>query len=141
MSVLAIDYGDRRIGLAVSNELRIVAAGLPTLRNQSEQQVLDDIGRLMEEREVREVVIGLPRNMDGTLGPQAQKVMAFAERVKALGKPVHFMDERLTSARARRVLAEAGLSPAKQRGRVDRMAAQFILQAWLDAARNPGRDP
>jgi len=137
LRVLGIDYGDRRIGLAASDSMGLVAGGLPTLSNRSEQQVLEDLRRIAEEREVKAIVVGLPRNRNGTLGPQAKKVMHFAEGLKTLGRPVHFVDERLTTARAKRVMKDAGLSRTKQRKKLDRMAAQFILQAWLDAAGNP----
>jgi len=136
MRILGIDYGDRRIGLAISDPMGIIAHGLPTLKNASEEQVLREIGAIIREREVEEIVLGLPRNMNDTLGPQAQKVMKFAEKLTPLGKPVHLADERLTSERARRVMDEAGFSFARQRRSVDRMAAQFILQTYLDARRS-----
>ena len=133
MRILGIDYGDRRIGLAVSDPLHLIAGGLETLTNTSEEQVLDYLRCLVVEREVSEIVVGLPRNMDGSLGPQAQKVMRFAEKLETLGKPVHLADERLTTERAQRVMTDAGLSWQKRRKKVDRMAAQFILQGHLDA--------
>ena len=136
MSVLAIDYGERRIGLAASDRLGLAAHGLPTIVNTSPEDVVVALRRIVEEREVEEIVVGLPLNMDGSEGPQAEKTRAFGETLKALGLPVHFIDERLTSERAERTMKEAGLSFAKRRKRVDRMAAQFILRAYLDG---PGR--
>ena len=132
MRILGIDYGDRRIGLAVSDELGLVAHGLPTLTNDSAPQVLDAIRRLTAERDVQSIVLGLPRNMDGSIGPQARKVIAFAESLKSVGLAVHLVDERLTTERARRAMQEAGLKRSKHRTKIDRMAAQFILQAYLD---------
>jgi len=135
LRILGIDYGERRIGLAISDELGIAAHGLPTLRNTAEADVLEALRRLIEERGVEEIVVGLPRNMDGSLGPQANQAMRFAETLKPLGRKVHLLDERLTTERARRTLSDAGISRDEQRRRVDRMAAQFILQAHLDSSR------
>ena len=132
MRALGIDYGDRRIGLAVSDPRGIVAHGLPTIENISLEETMAVLRDIVAEREVDDIVVGLPLNMDGSEGEQAQKVRAFAAAVAVLGKPVHFVDERLTSERAERVMKEAGLSYAKRRKRIDRLAAQFILQAFLD---------
>ena len=133
MRILGIDYGGTRIGLATSDALGMMAHGLPTLRNTSDADVLKAIQAIIEEREVKEIVIGLPRNMNDTLGPQAEKTMQFGDKLKtAFGLPVHYVDERLTSERAKRLMVEAGYSFSKQRKNVDRIAAQFILQAYLD---------
>lgn len=137
MRILGIDYGDRRIGLAVSDPGAIIARGLPTLKNEGEAEVLEAIRRLVAEHEIAEIVVGLPRNMDDSLGPQAQKTMRFAEQLKVLGCPIHLVDERLTTAQATRVMTEAGLSREQQHRRVDRVAAQFILQIHLDSSRRP----
>ena len=118
----------------------MIAHGLPTLKNESEEQALTAIGALVREREVEAIALGLPRNMNDTLGPQAQKVMQFAEKLAAFGKPVHLVDERLTTERARRAMDEAGFSFAKQKRNVDRMAAQFILQLYLDSSRSKAAD-
>ena len=83
MRILGIDYGDRRIGLAVSDPGGIIARGLPTLKNEGEAEALSAIRRLVEENEVAEIVVGLPRNMDDSLGPQARKAMRFAEGPKS----------------------------------------------------------
>lgn len=135
MRVLGIDYGERRIGLAVSDTLGLAAHGLPTLPNKSEEQVMDALRAIIEERGVEQVVVGLPRNMNGSLGRQAAIATRFAESLKPLGLPVHLVDERLTTEQAERVMTDAGLSRRKQRRNVDRMAAQFILQKFLDASR------
>ena len=140
MRVLGIDYGDRRIGLAVSDPGAIIARGLPTLKNEGETEVLAAIRRLVEEHEIGEIVVGLPRNMDDSIGPQAQKTMRFAEQLKVLGCKVHLVDERLTTEQARRAMTEAGLSREQQHRRVDRVAAQFILQIFLDSSRRPKLD-
>ena len=140
MRVLGIDYGGRRIGLALSDELGIAAHGLPTLQNTSEAEVVEALRVIIAERKAEEVVLGLPRNMDGSLGPQAQKVLRFAEALKPLGLPAHFVDERLTTEHARRSMTEAGLSWQKQRPRLDRAAAQIILQIYLDSAKRGQRE-
>ncbi len=140
MRILGIDYGDRRIGLAVSDPDAIIARGLPTLRNEGEAEVLAAIRRLVEEHEVAEIVVGLPRNMDDSIGPQAQKTMRFAEGLKVLGLKVHLVDERLTTEQAKRVMTEAGLSREQQHKRMDRVAAQLILQIYLDSSRRPKPD-
>ena len=140
MRILGIDYGDRRIGLAVSDPGAIIARGLPTLRNEGEAEVLAAIRRLVEEHEIAAIVVGLPRNMDDSIGHQAQKTMRFAEGLKVLGLPVHLVDERLTTEQAKRAMTEAGLSRAKQQSRMDRVAAQLILQIYLDSSRKPRPD-
>ena len=140
MRVLGVDYGARRIGLAISDALGLAAHGLPTLAHRSEEQVLDAVRTLIEEREVERIVVGLPRNMDGSLGPQAEKVMGFARKLEGLGRPVEFADERLTTERAERVMKDAGLTRAQRRKRVDRMAAKFILQLHLDTASREQRE-
>ena len=103
--------------------------------SEGEAEVLAAIRRLVEEHEIAEIVVGLPRNMDDSLGPQAQKTMRFAEQLKVLGRKIHLVDERLTTEQARRAMIEAGLSREQQHRRVDRMAAQFILQIYLDSSR------
>jgi putative holliday junction resolvase len=138
--ILGIDYGDRRIGLAVSDPGAIIARGLPTLKNQGEAEVLAAIRKLVEEFEIAEIVVGLPRNMDDSLGPQAQKTMRFAEQLEVLGRKVHLVDERLTTEQARRAMTEAGLSREQQHHRVDRVAAQLILQIFLDSSRIPKQE-
>ena len=139
MRILGIDYGDRRIGLALSDPGAIIARGLSTLKNEGEAEVLAAIRRLVKEYGIAEIVVGLPRNMDDSVGPQARKAMRFAEGLKILGCAIHLVDERLTTEQARRTMAEAGLSRVQQHRRVDRVAAQLILQIYLDSART--REP
>jgi putative Holliday junction resolvase len=137
MRVLGIDYGDRRIGLAVSDPGAVIARGLPTLKNEGETEVLAALRRLVEEQDIAEIVVGLPRNMDDSLGPQAHKAMRFAEGLKVLGRKVHLVDERLTTAQARRAMTDAGLARGQRHRRMDRVAAQIILQIFLDSSRRP----
>lgn len=136
--ILAIDYGLKRVGFAVSDPLGLTAQPLATLVRQSEADLLDRIRSLIAEKEVSKIVVGLPINMNGTLGPKAEEAKRFAGQLSAaLGLPVELWDERLTSWQAEQYLSEAGLSPRKERrkGRVDRMAAQIMLQSYLDGHR------
>ena len=134
--ILGLDHGTKRIGLAVSDALGLAAHGLPTLSRAGMEVDLAAIAALVAEREIDEVVVGLPRNMDGSEGLQAKQARAFAARLReALGLPVSFEDERLTSERAQRALAEGGLTRGKRKQRVDRLAAQFILQQFLERRR------
>jgi putative holliday junction resolvase len=139
--VLALDLGDRRVGLALSDPLGLTAQGLPTLDRKGDAADIEALRLLCGEHEVERVVLGLPRNMDGSEGPRAQKSRAFGKRLRdALGLPVFLWDERLTSAEAERVLIAADVSRAKRKGVVDRLAAQLILQGYLEAGR-PEVDP
>jgi len=138
---LGIDHGEKRIGLAVSDALAIAAHGLPTLVRTTLAEDLAAIAAIVKQRDIHDVVLGLPRNMDGSLGPQARLVEAFAEKLKeALSLPVHFVDERLTTEQAERALIGAGVSRLKRRKHIDRMAAQFILQQFLDRRRVQGEE-
>jgi len=141
MRILGIDHGEKRIGLALSDPLGITAQGLPTLERRDEEADLAAIGDLISQHAVEDVVVGLPKNMDGTIGEQAERAMAFAEKLRArFGVAVHLIDERLTSVRAERVLREAEVSRKKMRGKSDRIAAQLILQAYLDRADKAASD-
>ena len=136
MAFLGIDYGDKRIGLAVSDELGIAAHGLETLVRTTLESDLQVIAAIVRERHVEAVAMGLPRNMDGSLGPQAKRVEEFAEKLKpAVGVPIHFVDERLTTERAHRAITEAGHTRKGRRERVDRIAAQFILTQFMAVRR------
>lgn len=133
-AALAIDLGDRTIGLAVSDALGITAQGLDTLERHGGHRDLDALRAVCEEREVGRIVVGLPRNMDGSEGPRAAKSRAFARGLsEALELPVFLWDERLTTAEAERLLIAADVSRAKRAKVVDRLAAQLILQGWLEA--------
>ena len=139
--VLAIDLGDKRVGLAVSDPLGITAQGLDTLQRRGDRVDIEALRATCAEREVASIVVGLPRNMDGSEGPRAQKSRAFARRLQeATGLPVFLWDERLSSAEAERVLIEADVSRQKRKLVIDRMAAQVILQGYLEAGRPQG-DP
>jgi putative Holliday junction resolvase len=132
--ILAMDLGTRRIGLAVSDELGWTAHGLPTLERVGPKKDMARLREIVAEYQVRKLIVGLPRNMDGSLGPQANLVLEFIELLKnKLKLDVIPWDERLTTRAAERVLIEADLSRAKRRKKVDQVAAVLILQGYLDS--------
>lgn len=133
MVILAIDYGDKRIGLAVSDPLGIAAHGLDTIEKKGDGAELDRIAEIVEERSVERIVVGLPLHMNGSEGEVARKVRGFVKSLKRRipDVTVELLDERLTSARAHRALSCEGVSMKERKKRVDRMAAQFILQRYL----------
>ena len=138
MRVLGLDVGSKTVGVAVSDPLGITAQGVTTLRRKSVKADVADVKRLAAEHEVSRVVVGLPLNMNGSEGPRAAASRAFGDAiVEATGLPVEYQDERLTTMAAERVLLEADLSRKKRREVIDQLAAQLILQVWLDA-RRPG---
>jgi len=132
--ILAIDYGSRRMGLAVSDPLGITAQGIETLQRKNKRADFGRLERTIREYQVREIVLGNPLRMSGEEGIQSQKVAEFAEELRQRFKlPVHLWDERLTSAEANRLLREAEVSTHKRAQAVDRMAAVLILQSFLQA--------
>lgn len=140
-AALGIDLGDRTIGLAVSDALGLTAQGLPTLERHGGKVDLEALRVICAEREIQRVVVGLPRNMDGSEGPRAAKSRAFARGLhEALSLPVFLWDERLTTAEAERLLIFADVSRRKRAEVIDKLAAQLILQGWLEAGR-PEVDP
>lgn len=130
---LGIDYGDARIGLAVSDELRMLAHPLETIQNTP--KALQRIKTVVSEKSVDVIVLGLPKNMDGTRGASAEKVETFATLIRAdhPGVRLVFWDERLTTVAAQRALHEAGRNAKNSRAVLDQVAAQMILQGWLDS--------
>ena len=134
---LGLDLGTRRIGVAVSDELGFTAQPLQTLEPKTEDEALAAIRSLLDRYGVREVVVGLPKNMNGTLGPAAEQALAFAKRLEEGGlAKVTMWDERLTSRAAERLLIEADVRRSKRKRAVDQMAAVLILQGFLDRSRH-----
>lgn len=134
MRILAIDHGDRRIGLAISDPLGIAAHGLPTLETDGQGGAIEAIGELVDEKDVERVVVGLPINMDGSEGPRSRKARGFAKKLRScVDVPVELVDERLSSAEAHRALSHEGVSMRERGERVDRMAAQVILRRYMRA--------
>jgi len=131
--VLGLDYGKRRIGIALSDPLGITAQPFTVLRNQK-KSVLEEMVSLIQEKNVETVVIGLPRHMSGQEGEEAIEVRTFGEMLAQKSTvAVYYIDERLTTVAAQRVLAESGMSGSKKRQAVDKLAAVLILQTWLDS--------
>ena len=137
--ILAIDFGSRRMGLAVSDLLGITAQGIDTLERKNKRSDFARLERVLREYQVQEIVLGNPLRMSGEEGRQSQKVAEFAEELrKKFQLPVHLFDERLTSAEANRLLREADVSIEKRAKAVDRMAAVLILQAFLQSRASAG---
>jgi putative Holliday junction resolvase len=134
MRIMGIDYGDRQIGVAVSDELFLTAQGVTTLRNSGDVRVLNDIAKLAGEYGVTELVVGLPKNMNGTIGPRGEIAEQFGRSLgEATGLPVKMWDERLTTMSAQRTLIEADVSRKKRKEVIDKMAAMLILQNYMDS--------
>jgi len=134
--VLGLDLGEKRIGVALSDALGLTAQGLMVLHRRDLDQDLAEVLAVARKHQVQEIVIGLPRHLDGRLGDGAVEVQDWVERLqKGLGVPVHTFDERLTTLQAERVLLEANVSRRKRRQVIDKMAAGLILQAFLDSHR------
>lgn len=130
MRIMALDVGEKRIGVALSDPLGITAQGLTVLENSKD--VMEKITDLCRRHQVGQLVVGLPRNMDNTLGPSAAAATAFSQKVAAAtGLPVWLEDERLTTAAAERVMLAADASRRQRRQAVDKMAAVLILQSFL----------
>ena len=133
--VLGLDVGDRRIGIALSDGTRLIASPHSVYARVGYGPDVKRIRQLYEENGCALIVCGLPRNMDGSLGFQAEKVTAFAEQLQAAGLPVEFQDERLSTVSAHQALIEGGMRRDDRKGTVDKVAAAVILQAWLDKKR------
>ncbi|PDO10948.1 MAG: Holliday junction DNA helicase RuvA [Candidatus Reconcilbacillus cellulovorans] len=134
--VLGLDYGEKRIGVAVSDELGWTAQGVAVIERRDPASDLERIREIAENYGVSEIVVGLPKNMNGTVGRQGEICIAFARRLEATLKlPVRLQDERLTTAAAERILLEADVGRRKRRRVTDRLAAAVILQTYLDSRR------
>ena len=135
MRVMAIDYGDARTGWAVSDPSGLLAGETGVIPSWNQEKLLAELDRLMGARGVEVAVLGLPRNMDGTEGPRAEKCRAFGEKLEARGWAVTYVDERRTTVEAHAILTEAGKHGKKRKARVDAVAAALILETWLNAHR------
>jgi len=133
---LGIDFGTRRIGLALSDPTGSLATPLPFLENTSLKEVVAKFQELVESHGVKTIVIGLPRNMDGSYGPSAQKVREFITQIQPhIAAEIISQDERLTTAQASRDLSQIGLTQKELRKKVDSSSAALILQQFLDRNR------
>ena len=134
MRILALDHGTRRIGVAVSDELQIIAQPLEYIPAEPYADFLTRLQELLEQQQPELIVIGLPRNMNGTYGPAALKVQEFIARLQtAISVPIKTWDERLTSAQANRYLIQGNVRRQQRKEKVDKMAAAILLQSYLDS--------
>jgi len=133
MRIAALDVGEARIGVAVSDELGLTAQGVGVVRRKGGRHDLEALRAMLDPYAPERVVVGLPLNMNGTEGPQAERVRRFAARVgEHLGVPIEFWDERLTTFAAERALIEADVRRERRREVVDKVAAVIILQGYLE---------
>src|SRR6516225_6190974 len=134
MRILALDHGTKRIGVAVSDELKMIAQPLEFVAAEPFAEFLERLKELLREKEVELVVVGLPRNMDGSYGPAALKVQDFVAALRnAVTVPIKTWDERLTSVQANRLLIEGKVRREKRKFKVDQTAAAILLQSYLDS--------
>lgn len=133
--ILAIDYGERRIGLALSDPMRIIASGLTTLDVRGESEAVQKIKILVQEHDVHEIVLGNPLEKSGNEGSKTQKVRDFAEKLKKeISTPITFWDERLSSVTAQKLLIETESKKKRRtKEKIDELAAVVILRHYLDA--------
>ena len=133
MRILALDHGTRRIGVAVSDETKTIAQPLEYIPAEPFAEFLERLKKILAEKEISFILIGMPRNMDGSYGPAAQKVETFVAVLKtAVTVPIKTWDERLTSTMANRVLIQGNVRRDKRKEKVDQMAAAILLQSYLD---------
>jgi putative Holliday junction resolvase len=133
MRILALDHGSKRIGVAVSDETKTIAQPLEYILAEPFADFLVRLKKILGEKEIDLILIGLPRNMDGSYGPAAQKVEAFVGVLKtAITVPIKMWDERLTSSQANKILIQGGVRRDKRKEKVDKMAAAILLQSYLD---------
>jgi putative Holliday junction resolvase len=134
MRILGLDFGTKRIGVALSDELLLTAQGMETILSGGAAKDIETIRAIVKDNGVSEVVVGLPLNMNGTYSGKTRQAAAFAQALsKAVDVPVKTWDERLTTAEVDRVMLASDISRAKRRRAVDKLAAQVILQSYLDS--------
>jgi putative Holliday junction resolvase len=136
MRVLALDHGTKRMGIAISDELGMIAQPLEFIPAEPFAEFLDRLNEIIRTKQVELILVGMPRNMDGSYGPAALKVQEFVAVLKdAMTIPIQTLDERLTSVQAHRFLTEAEVSGRQRKGKVDKSAAAVLLQSYLDGCR------
>lgn len=136
MRILALDVGTKTIGVAVSDELGIAAHGVTTIKRTELKRDLDALGKIIDEYNPSEILVGIPYNFDGTVSKRGKEILKFAETLKKIFPiPVEFWDESFSTVRAEEVLLEADLSRKKRKKVIDKMAAVFILEGYLEEKR------
>ena len=134
MKIMGLDVGSKTIGVAVSDDMGWTAQGVTTIIRKDLDSDLKELRKLMDQYNPLELIVGLPKNMDGTIGKQAEEVLVLAETMKkSLNIPVIAWDERLSTVAANRFLLEADLSRKKRKKVINKMAAVFILQGYLNS--------
>jgi len=133
MRILGLDIGEKTIGVAVSDPLGFTAQGVCTIQRKGLNKDLEEIKKYVIQYNCELIVVGLPKNMNGTIGPSGEKVLKFSEKIEAyVGVKVDTWDERLTTVAAHKAMLEADLSRNKRKKIVDKLAAMYILQGYLD---------
>ncbi|MBO4897823.1 MAG: Holliday junction resolvase RuvX [Clostridia bacterium] len=136
MRILGIDYGDARVGIAVSDLLGITAQGIDVIAEKNFENQVEKVASYVKEYKAEKIVLGFPKNMNGTVGERGEKTKVFADALKKqVDAEIIFWDERLTTAAAHRTLAEGSVSGKKRKGILDKLSAVFILQGYLDSQR------
>ena len=131
--IMGLDVGDKTIGVAVSDLLQLTAQGITTIRRESKAKDYGTLEELIKEYDIKKVVVGLPKNMDGTIGPQAEKTIKFAEKLKNKFKiELIYEDERLTTKAAEKMLISGDVRRDKRKTIIDKVASTYILQSYLD---------
>ena len=134
MRVLGLDHGTKRIGIAISDELKMIAQPLEYIEAEPFAPFLERLKQIIREKQVELIIVGMPRNMDGSYGPAALKVREFVAVLKdAVAIPIRTLDERLTSAQANRFLIQADVRRSERKEKVDKTAAALLLQGYLDS--------
>lgn len=138
MRVISLDVGDKTIGVAMSDPSGLIAQALKTIRRSNEDEDINEINKIIENIGVDKIVVGFPKNMNGTIGPQGEKVIAFVKNLKEkIDIPIVFWDERLTTVLANRILIEeANMRRNKRKKVIDKLAATVILQSYLDSKKD-----
>ncbi|MBS5942423.1 Holliday junction resolvase RuvX [Finegoldia magna] len=133
---IGLDVGDRTIGIAISDPFLLTAQSLMTIKRKSKIEDIEIINDIIKEKEVSKIIVGLPKNMNNTIGPQAKKVKTFVKELrKHTDLDIEYVDERLTTVSATRVLIEQNVSRKKRKDVIDSVAATYILQTYLDMGR------
>ena len=133
---IGLDVGDRTIGLAISDPFLLTAQSFMTIKRKSKIEDIEIINDIIKEKEVSKIIVGLPKNMNNTIGPQAKKVKTFVKELrKHTDLDIEYVDERLTTVSATRVLIEQNVSRKKRKDVIDSVAATYILQTYLDMGR------
>jgi putative Holliday junction resolvase len=136
MRIMSMDIGSHTIGIAISDELGITAQGLKTIKRRSMEEDLKEISIIIAQFKIDRIVVGLPKNMDGTIGKQAELVLQWIKTAQEkINTPVETWDERLSTVEASKILLEADLSRKKRKGVIDKVAAVLILQGYLSQSR------